>query len=1486
MRFQSWMLVAVATLACLFSKDSLAQGALLDEVHTIAAADQAVPVEHTFSIATQGTYTVTLTDLGAGLTPAAPLSSVKLAISSGSSVVGTPLTAAGSGQFTAAPGDYIVHVVGAPGSVPGSGLIGIEIKDSGGSQVATFSDVLAPAPAATPQNRGLINDTVTVDTSGNYVVSLVDLQLPQNLQVLQLIVIAAGSSTPTAILPDPGNGNAMQATVALQSGTTYRIFAVGQADPAVNAGLFTAVVSPAGGGDAVFSRSIPVGTVTAIGSASLTAAGYTLSLTDLLYPAPLLQAGAVLERDGVVASRLSAVGNNPFTAPAAGTYQLFTLATAAAPGAGTTLADSGTGSYAVEVRPASGPAVISAAHAVTAQGSSFSTYTFDAAVTSAGAYQLSLGDFLFPTALQNVGVVAIQGATVLVTPLTAPGSASLNLAQGDLSLLVFARAKGTATLADSGMFGITVTPASGAALVELTQTVGQLFTSRKVSVLTAGRYTISVADLGFPAPFGQLAAIATRGTTAIASIFGAGKFSFDVTDPGNYYVSFLAQPAGADEAGTYALNVAPAPAAPVITLTAEPTQVDLGATARLTWSTQNATACTASGGWTGTRATSGSETTPQLTANTDFTLTCDGPGGSSAPKTITVTVLTPSKTGGGGGAIDGALLLVLGSVLVGGFLVRRRRENGVAWNLLKWTAGGISSGHAAVAIAVTALLILGGCGGAQSRFSSHMDRARENMAAGNYDKAGIEARNALQIMPKNADALYLAGRISEKQGKVREALGAYQAAVDVNQDNVQARAALGRVFLFAGQIDQASETVEPALAKHPDEPELLAVRAAVRIRRGDVDGGTADAERALKLDPKNENALALLASVYSRQDGPQRAIDLLTNGIKRLPDSTDLRVILANLYAQSGQPGRAEEQIRNLIRLKPQALSFRNELAVFYARQKKFDDAQRVLEEATTALPHNDEAKLGLVDFLTNLRSPQEGEKRLRAFIEKNPDDYALRLGLGSMLQRSGNMDGAVKVYQDIAARDPENPNALVARDRIAAIALFQGREVEAKNIVAEVLKKNPRDSEALALRSELELRDNDATAAIADLRAVLREQPSSLALRLSLARAYRAHGEPALAEETLRSAMELSTENFDVRIELADLLAETGRSDQAVSLLEGMVRSAPSDARAREALVRAYLTKRDFKAARTAAEDLQVLAPKSATGFYLAGLAAKGDGRADEAAKQLDQALALNPGSPDILSARAQLDIEKGRLGQAVALISDAAQKSPKSAAILDLLGETYMAAKDYPRAVDTFERTIQLAPKWWIPYRDLAQARKNMKDSQGAIRAYEAGIKAVPTEPELVIAAADLYTAEGRVDDAIARYEALHKLNPHLELISNNLAMLLANRKTDKQSLDRANELIAGFASSERPELLDTSGWVHLKRGEIQEAMQVLERALERAPDSRVIRYHLAMAQMKAGEREKARTNLQTALGNSAVFEGSQEARVALSQLSGNSG
>ncbi|TSC69223.1 MAG: Uncharacterized protein G01um101456_290 [Parcubacteria group bacterium Gr01-1014_56] len=85
----------------------------------------------------------------------------------------------------------------------------------------------------------------------------------------------------------------------------------------------------------------------------------------------------------------------------------------------------------------------------------------------------------------------------------------------------------------------------------------------------------------------------------------------------------------------------PPTSAPTVTLSVSPVSITAGQSSSLTWSSTNATSCTASNGWTGAKATSGTQSVSP-TANTTYTMTCTGAGGSANQSTtVTVTSTAP-----------------------------------------------------------------------------------------------------------------------------------------------------------------------------------------------------------------------------------------------------------------------------------------------------------------------------------------------------------------------------------------------------------------------------------------------------------------------------------------------------------------------------------------------------------------------------------------------------------------------------------------------------------------------------------------------------------------------------------------------------------------------------------------------------------------------------------------------------------------------------
>src|SRR5258706_49184 len=97
-------------------------------------------------------------------------------------------------------------------------------------------------------------------------------------------------------------------------------------------------------------------------------------------------------------------------------------------------------------------------------------------------------------------------------------------------------------------------------------------------------------------------------------------------------------PAGAASSPPSAASPAPA-----ITLGTTPNTVVMGRT--LVGCGTGATACTASDGWSGSVATSGTQSMDAITATKTYTLSCTGTGGSAA-QSATVTVTSGAPTGG------------------------------------------------------------------------------------------------------------------------------------------------------------------------------------------------------------------------------------------------------------------------------------------------------------------------------------------------------------------------------------------------------------------------------------------------------------------------------------------------------------------------------------------------------------------------------------------------------------------------------------------------------------------------------------------------------------------------------------------------------------------------------------------------------------------------------------------------------------------------
>jgi predicted Zn-dependent protease len=778
-------------------------------------------------------------------------------------------------------------------------------------------------------------------------------------------------------------------------------------------------------------------------------------------------------------------------------------------------------------------------------------------------------------------------------------------------------------------------------------------------------------------------------------------------------------------------------------------------------------------------------------------------------------------------------------------------------------------------------LIVTGCGGAQARKAHHLEKGRSFLTAANFEKARVEFRNALQIAPNDSEARFENGVVDEKLGNPREAAQFYQGAIDSDKDNLRARVALGRLFLFGGAPERAIETINPGMAKHPDDPGLLTVRAAAREQLKDDAGALQDAQKAVQRAPTSEDAISVLAGIYKSENQTDKAEALLLDAIKRLPHTVDLRLVLAQFYASTGHEPEVEKLLTDLVAQNPAEKAHRLRLAQYYARLNRIDDAEKVLRDGIKAFPDERDLKIALIDFLAARRSRDVGEKELVAFIAQEPKDYPLRFALGGFYEQGKEPDKAAAVYRAVIDAAGLDGPGITARNRLAAMRVQQNDVSGAEKLIAEVLAKNPRDNDALILRGNLALAQKDPKTAIADLRAVLRDQPNAAGVMRTLARAHLANGEPALAEETMRRAVEANPKDAGARMDLAQLLIQLGKPAQAETVVDELVKQQPNNMQALDVQFKAAAALKDLVLAKSAADAMVAVQPKSPLGVYYQGVVAEAEKRPKDALQLYAAALDLQPDASEPLEAITRVLVNEKRVPEALTRLDDSIARFPKVPVAPNLKGEVLLATQHPADAANAFKLAIEREPKWWTPYRNLAVAQTVAHDNDAATATLRDGIGKASDPIALEGELAGLYEHSGKVDEAIGVYDAELRRNPEADVAANNLAMLLVTYKKDSASLDRAKQLVARFSNSSNANFLDTYGWVLYKRGEGSAAVAALQNVVTKTPDSPVSLYHLGMAQALAGQSVAARDSLTRSLQSGKNFLGKDEAQATLDNL-----
>ena len=171
---------------------------------------------------------------------------------------------------------------------------------------------------------------------------------------------------------------------------------------------------------------------------------------------------------------------------------------------------------------------------------------------------------------------------------------------------------------------------------------------------------------------------------------------------------------------------------------------------------------------------------------------------------------------------------------------------------------------------------------------------------------------------------------------------------------------------------------------------------------------------------------------------------------------------------------------------------------------------------------------------------------------------------------------------------------------------------------------------------------------------------------------------------------------------------------------------------------------------------------PNDANAHYLAGNAFWRDGSLDEAIKEFQTAIEINPDYNDALVQLGYILLENDQAEAARKSFQQALQIDPEQADVYFEIGEIYLADEQLDKAASMYRQTLRIAPDSVGAYKRLGQIASWQDRSDAAVRYYEQGLQIDPADSQLHAGLAAVFEASKDYSAATDHYQLSLLLNP----------------------------------------------------------------------------------------------------------------------------
>jgi tetratricopeptide (TPR) repeat protein len=785
--------------------------------------------------------------------------------------------------------------------------------------------------------------------------------------------------------------------------------------------------------------------------------------------------------------------------------------------------------------------------------------------------------------------------------------------------------------------------------------------------------------------------------------------------------------------------------------------------------------------------------------------------------------------------------------------------------------------HAAVAFVA---IQLAGCGSPEQRAQGYYEHGKELLAAHDNQRAEVEFRNAVKYNPKLLPAWRSLADVEEQMHNWRVLVPALRNILELEPDDIATRIKLGRLLLVGGAFDDALKLVNDAKDADAQNADLMALKAAILFKLKDNAGAVREAQAALKIDPDNTGAMFVIAGDDFARGDTKAALEILNSNTMAKRSDVGIELFKLQIFEQTQDLPQAEALLKRLVELYPNENNFKKELIRLYLFQHRNDEAEKLQRAIAAATPADTTAQLDLVRLLNTIKGPAVAHQELDALIKAGGDTFPYQIALAQLDFVQGNASDGIALLKTLISDKGTAAHVTTAQTILAQYYLSQKQTDAAAALVADILSNDARNIAGLKLRAAMRLDAGQYDSAIADLRQALNDQPRAADLMVMLAVAYEKSGTVDLAEKEFADAMRVS--NFDPTVSLGYVafLQRRGSVSRAEDVLVDLASRWPKNVQVLSARAQVRLSRKEWAGAQEVADAIQRIGTSRTLADELKGAALAGQNKFDDSIVVLQDAYTSAPNAVQPMYALVQTYLRAEKPDQAISFLQSVLKASPSNVEAYVLLGSVQLATKLPDQAERNFKIAIEKDPKKPIGYRALADLYVLQKKDADALNVTRAGLKEQPDNFMLGLGLAAILERTGDYDGAISEYDKLLQKDQNSVVVANNLASLLADYRTDKASLDRAQALAAGLNKYPQPQFKDTLGWVSYRQGDYKTAIPLLEEAAKGLPNLPLVHYHLGMSFAAAGQPEKAGEQFKTALGQAPDHDLEVKIRAALAK------